>query len=107
MDREKNEKVHIETVTGVIQVILFIYKIREEGREGILMDDVYKAGTEGKCREASSFILEFIKDGLVNLREESAEKVKRGDYDWVWKCTNDFLSHFGYEPIEPVEITLP
>jgi hypothetical protein len=101
---EKNRTLHIECVTGVIQVVLAL-KNMESGKS-IGLGELSRIGSAGKSEKAGMYIFEFIKDGIVNLKPDSIEKIANGDYVWVWEMTNHYLKHFGHEEVEPVPITI-
>ena len=90
-----------EVVTGVVQVIRYI---AEKRHKGISFDGILEAGYRGRAEEAHDWILEFVKDGVLNLKKEYVDEVMNGNYERIWRSTNDWLENFGYEPIEPEAI---
>lgn len=107
-----NEKLHADVVKGCIQIVHYIHKNRTQGN--ISLGDLYKAGTkhlkgeEEDARKlgAGSFILEFIKDGMINWSRQDFDDVLYGDYDKLWRMTNSYLQNFGHPPVEPMPIAL-
>ncbi len=93
-----------EVVTGVVQVIKYVSDMRSRGITSIGFDKLIEAGYRGRAEEAQTYIFEFIKDGIVNLREELINEVISGNYESVWRSTNDWLKGLGYEPVEPEDI---
>lgn len=98
-----NQQLHVEVVTGVIQILLFLNK--ERGRS-ISFFEMGRVGNAGKSEEAIDYIGEFIKDGVIELTQDDFTKVENGDYSQVWKGINRSLAQFGHPPVEPVPIDL-
>ena len=93
---------HKEVVTGIVQVIKYLADLSKEEKPSVGFMELYKigCGEKGeKSEEARTFIFEFIKDGVINLKLEAMKEVVDGNYDRVWKVTNDWLQGFGYAPV--------
>lgn len=105
ISQKTNLQVHIETVTGIVQIIKFVDEQSKAGRTSFGMDEVFRAGAEGKSEDAQDFVLEFIKDS--DIPKEAENKILAGDYAYIWEITNDYLSRFGFPPVEPVPIQIP
>lgn len=96
---------HKEVVTGIVQVIKHLAGLLEKGK-GTNLGELYEVGCRGRSKEAHSFILEFIKDGVVNLTREQIKEVADGNYERVWASTNTRLQGFGFAPASPEPIDI-
>lgn len=102
---EKNKTLHVEVVTGIVQIMVALKNAAKKG-ESFSFQTLVQIGYAGKSDHAQMYILEFIKDGIINLKPDSLNLVAKGDYLRVWNNTNKYLKHFGHDPIDPVPITL-
>lgn len=102
-EAETNRQLHIDVVVGTIQILRFLHE--NDGRE-MSLSSIYNVGKEGKSDKASGYLMEFCKDGIVNLPPGSIKLVMEGDYTQVWANTNRFLKFFGHAPIEPEPVQI-
>lgn len=97
---------HKEVVTGIVQVIRHFANKRSDSSATVTLRELLEVSFRGKTEEAKTYICEFVKDGVVNLRQQDIDAVLKGDYGDVWKCTNVYLKRFGYDPVKPEPISL-
>ena len=93
-----NVTLHKECVRGVVEVILYIFTPE---RKSCTFAELNKVGGKGKSELAASYISEFIKDGVINLKKENVERVLSGDYSSIWSSTNSYLKRFGHSEVSP------
>ncbi|MEK6899790.1 MAG: hypothetical protein AABX05_01570, partial [Nanoarchaeota archaeon] len=98
------ENLHKEVVTGIVQVIKFLEDKRKEGVSSLGFGELFKAGFRGRTEGAKIYICEFVKDGVVNLRQEDIDAVVKGDYGALWSGTNTYFKRLGYDPVNPEPI---
>ena len=100
-----NLDLHKEVVTGIVQILRYVDRtIKGKGHPDF--GKAWKIGIKGKSGRAQMFIGEFVKDGIVGLKQETVDKAIAGDYAWIWEMTNDFLEHFGHPSVEPTPTTI-
>lgn len=89
---------HEAVVEGIVKIVQFL----EENEGPHTLGEIYTAAT-GHTDDsvAKSCILEFVKDGLVDLSEKQRKMILAGDRSAIWAATNRYLKTFGYEPVEP------
>jgi hypothetical protein len=97
-------ELHNEVVTGIVQVIKYLADKRAKGAMPSF-GEAMSVGFNGRTEDAQTYICEFVKDGVVNLRQEDIDAVVKGDYVNIWKSTNNYLKGFGYDPVEPEPIS--
>lgn len=93
-----NVTLHKECVKGVVELILYI---KSPERKSYTFGELSEVGGKGKSELAGSYIFEFIKDGVINLKPETVERVRSGDYSMIWEATNAYLARFGHPRVEP------
>jgi lysophospholipase L1-like esterase len=62
-------------------------------------------GANGVSSEAKTYIVEFLKDGLSDMKPDQVEAILREDYTKLWRVVNKYLGHFGLLPVQPVPLT--
>lgn len=102
LGHDENIQLHKEVVTGIVQMVKFVSGMKKN--EITTLKKLSGLGSKWKSDTAQTFILEFAKDGIVNSLKDTLDKVAGGDYSAVWKFVNGYLSHFGYSPVDPVDI---
>jgi hypothetical protein len=93
-----------EVVTGVVDVIKYISDKRKTGVNSIGFDELTEVGFKGKSEKAQSYILEFIKDGIVNLRQDSIDEILRGNYELVRESAKVYLGRFEHDPKPAIDM---
>ena len=105
LQMKKVPGLHKEVVMGIIQVIKFLNELMKKDGETSLTE-LFSIGTKDRREDSHNFILEFIKDGVVNLTKDQIIKVAAGSYDGLWESTNENLRQCGYQPEKPEKIDI-
>lgn len=99
----ESQTLHTATVEGIIRVIKFY----ADATEGVSMGELCKVGTiHTDDEDVETYIIEFIKDGLINLKTETIQAIQNGDYASIWTMINRYLQRLGHTPQEPIEINI-
>lgn len=96
-----NVPLHVSVVKGIVAIIKYLGAL-PEGQK-VSLSTLGRIGN-AHVGEAGQYVVEFIKDGIPNLRSEVYAQVAGGDYSHVWMITNRYLRRFGHPEIDPVPI---
>lgn len=101
---EQGKNLHFEVATGIAQILFLLHCRKDE--KSIPLSDLYQTSCSDKSERATRHITEFIFEALPQVTPELIAAVVAGDYSQVWANTNEYLKHFGLEPVEPEAIDI-